>query len=242
MAKSIAANSFYNFVLKFFRIIVPVLVGAYVVETLDQQLYAEFQSASTWLDFALIFGVFGVTSYGIREGARVRDNKEKAKKLFSSLFGLNLVTNSVVLIIYSCIVFFSMASMKRMLFLTLGLKLFANIFLVEWLNEAMENYRFITIKTIVVRLIYMVMIFALIREPDDVIRYALVIVFTDLLNNLASFFYIKRQIPISLRDIEIKPHIAPLISMLVISNVNILYTQLDKMLLDQTVGPGGDHL
>ena len=82
----------------------------------------------------------------------------------------------------------------------------------------------------------MVMIFALIREPDDVIRYALVIVFTDLLNNLASFFYIKRQIPISLRDIEIKPHIAPLISMLVISNVNILYTQLDKMLLDQTVG------
>ena len=79
-------------------------------------------------------------------------------------------------------------------------------------------------------------IFALIREPDDVTRYALVIVFTDLLNNLASFFYIKRQIPISLRDIEIKPHIAPLISMLVISNVNILYTQLDKMLLDQTVG------
>lgn len=236
MAKSIAANSFYNFVLKFFRIIVPVLVGAYVVETLDQQLYAEFQSASTWLDFALIFGVFGVTSYGIREGARVRDNKEKAKKLFSSLFGLNLVTNSVVLIIYSCIVFFSMISMRRALFLILGLKLFANIFLVEWLNEAMENYRFITIKTIVVRLIYMVMIFGLIHEPDDVIRYALIIVFTDLLNNLASFFYIKKQIPISFRDIEIKPHIAPLISMLVISNVNILYTQLDKMLLDQTVG------
>ena len=68
MAKSIAMNSLYNFTLKFFRLIVPIIVSSYVVRTLDQQLYAEFQSASTWLDFALIFGVFGVTAYGIRYG------------------------------------------------------------------------------------------------------------------------------------------------------------------------------
>lgn len=236
MAKSIAKNSLYNFILKFFRLIVPVLVSSYVVETLDQELYAEYLSASTWLDFALIFGVFGVTAYGIREGARVRDDKEKAKKLFSSLFGINLVTNGIVLIAYTCIVLFSMHSMTRAIYLVLGLKVFANIFLVEWLNEAMENYRFITIKTIVVRIIYAVMIFALIHEPDDVIRYCAIIIVTDLLNNLASFFYIKKRIPISFRDIEVSRHIGPLISMLVISNVNILYTQLDKMLLDQTVG------
>lgn len=236
MAKSIAMNSLYNFTLKFFRLIVPIIVSSYVVRTLDQQLYAEFQSASTWLDFALIFGVFGVTAYGIREGARVRDSRERASKLFSSLFSLNLVTNGIVLIAYSAIVFFSMESMSRAIFLVLGFKVFANIFLVEWLNEAMENYRFITIKTIVVRLIYTVLIFAFIREPDDVVNYCVVVVLTDLLNNLLSFFYIKKRIPLSFRGIEIMPHMVPLISMLVISNVNMLYTQLDKMLLDQTAG------
>ncbi|MGI5894150.1 MAG: oligosaccharide flippase family protein [Candidatus Merdivicinus sp.] len=236
MAKSIAANSLYNFILKFFRLIVPLLVSSHVIQTLDQQLYAEFQSASTWLDFALIFGVFGVTVYGIREGARVRDDKEKAKKLFSSLFSLNLVTNSVVLLIYSAVVFFSLESISRTIYLVLGLKLFANIFLVEWLNEAMENYRFITIKTILVRIFYAVLIFGFIHEPDDVVRYVVIIILTDLLNNLASFFYIKKRMPISFHDLEIKKHIVPLISMMVISNVNILYTQLDKMLLDVTVG------
>ena len=176
MAKSIAANSIYNFLLKFFRLIMPVLVSSYVIRTLDEQLYAEYLSASTWLDFALIFGVFGVTAYGIREAARVRDDREKSRRLFSSLFSINLVTNSVVLVAYIAIVLFSMESMTRAIYLTLGFKVFANIFLVEWLNEAMENYRFITIKTIVVRLIYMVLIFLFIHKPDDVVKYCVIIV------------------------------------------------------------------
>lgn len=236
MAKSIAANSVYNFTLKFFRLIVPVIVGSYVVRTLDQQLYSEFLSASTWLDFALIFGVFGSYTYGIREAARVRDDKEKTKKLFSSLFSISIVTNGVVLIAYSAIILFSMESMSRAIYLTLGLKVFANIFMVEWLNEAMENYKFITMKTIAVRFIYAVLIFALIHEPDDVVKYCWIIIATDILNNVWSFLYIRKRIPLSFRDLEIARHIVPLLSMLVISNVNLLYTQLDKMLLDKTAG------
>ena len=235
MAKSIAANSIYNFLLKFFRLIMPVLVSSYVIRTLDEQLYAEYLSASTWLDFALIFGVFGVTAYGIREAARVRDDREKSRRLFSSLFSINLVTNSVVLVAYIAIVLFSMESMTRAIELTLGFKVFANIFLVEWLNEAMENYRFITIKTIVVRLIYMVLIFLFIHKPDDVVKYCVIIVATDFLNNILSFIYINKRIPLSFRGLEIGRHILPLISMLVISNVNMLYTQLDMMALDRTV-------
>ena len=236
VAKSIAANSIYNFALKFFRIIVPVVVGSYVVHTIDQGLYGIFQDASTWLDFALIFGVFGSYTYGIREAARVRDDKEKTRKLFSSLFSINLVTNGVVLVIYSAIILLSMESLSRSIYLILGLKVFANVFMVEWLNEAFENYRFITIKTIAVRIIYAVLIFAFIRKPEDILHYCLIIIATDVLNNLVSFIYINKRIPLSFHNLEIKKHIFPLISMLIISNVNMLYTQLDKMMLGRLVG------
>ena len=235
MAKSITANSIYNFALKFFRIIVPMLVGSYVIHTLDAQLYAEFISASTWLDFALIFGVFGVYTYGIREAAKIRDDREKSRRLFSSLFAINIVTNAVVLAAYSGVVLFSMGALARPIYLTLGIKVFANIFMVEWLNEALENYRFITIKTVLVRLVYAGLIFAFIHKPEDVVTYCLIIVVTDILNNVASFVYIQRKLPLAFKGLEIKRHILPLLSILVISNVNLLYTQLDKLLLDQTV-------
>jgi len=235
MAKSIATNSIYNFILKVFRLIVPVLVGPYIQRLFDKELYGAFNDATTWLDFALIFGVFGIYTYGIREIASIRDDKEKARRLYSSLFSIGVCTNVIVLIAYTGIVWFSVESMSRAIYLVLGFKVFANIFMVEWLNEAIENYKFITIKTIIVRLIYVIGIFTLIHKPDDVIKYSVLIVATDILNNLVSFVYVNRKIPFIFKGIEIKKHIVPLLSILVISNVNLLYTQFDKMMLGQVV-------
>lgn len=235
MSKSIATNSIYNFVLKVFRLIVPILVGPYIQRLFDRQLYGAFNDATTWLDFALIFGVFGIYTYGIRELAGVRDDKEKTKKLYSSLFSIGICTNVIVLAAYTGVVWFSVESMSKIIYLVLGLKVFANIFMVEWLNEAVENYRFITVKTVVVRLIYVIGIFAFIHKPDDVVKYSVLIVLTDILNNLISFVYVSKKIPICFKDLEIKKHIVPLLSILVISNVNLLYTQFDKMMLGQVV-------
>ena len=235
MSKSIATNSIYNFILKVFRLIVPVLVGPYIQRLFNKELYGAFNDATTWLDFALIFGVFGIYTYGIREIASIRDDKEKLKRLYSSLFLIGVCTNVIVLFAYTGIVWFSVESMSKAIYLVLGFKVFANIFMVEWLNEAVENYQFITIKTIIVRLIYVIGIFAFIHKPEDVVKYSVLIVATDTLNNLISFIYVKRKIPFCFKNLEIKKHIVPLISILVISNVNLLYTQFDKMMLGQIV-------
>lgn len=233
MAKSIAANSLYNFALKFFRLILPILVSTYILHTLDPTLYGIFSDAETWVAIALIFGVY---AYGIREAARVRDDRQKSRELFTSLFLINLVMNAVVLAAYSGVVLLAVDKVGRSIYLVLGLKIFSNFFMVEWLNEAFENYRFITIKTIVVRLIYMVLIFACIHKPEDILVYCVIIVAMDLLNNLLSFFYINRQIPITFRHLEIRRHILPICSMLIISNVNLLYTRLDRVMLGQVLG------
>jgi O-antigen/teichoic acid export membrane protein len=67
MSKSITTNSIYNFVLKVFRLIVPVLVGPYIQRLFNTDLYGYFNDATTWVDFALIFGTFGIYTYAIRE-------------------------------------------------------------------------------------------------------------------------------------------------------------------------------
>ena len=74
----------------------------------------------------------------------------------------------------------------------------------------------------------------LIKEPDDVLRYTMLVVVTDLVNNLVSFVYVTRRLGHVLPwDFSWKQHFMPLVSILVISNVNLLYTSLDKMILGQ---------
>lgn len=232
MGKSIATNSIYNFALKFFRLIVPILVTSYVLHTLDAGLYGIYSDAETWVTIALIFGVY---AYGIREAARIRDDKQKTRELFTSLFLINLVMNAVVLAVYGGLVLGTVEKAARSIYLILGLKVFANFFMVEWLNEAFENYKFITIKTIAVRLLYTILVFVCIHKPEDILVYCIIVVAMDLLNNLVSFAYVNRQVPITFRHLEIRRHILPICNMLIISNVNLLYTRLDRVMLGQVL-------
>ena len=232
MGKSIAANSIYNFALKFFRLIVPILVTSYVLHTLDAGLYGIYSDAETWVTIALIFGVY---AYGIREAARIRDDKQKTRELFTSLFLINLVMNAVVLAVYGGLVLGTVEKAARSVYLILGLKVFANFFMVEWLNEAFENYKFITIKTIAVRLLYTILVFVCIHKPEDILVYCIIVVAMDLLNNLVSFAYVNRQVPLTFRHLEIRRHILPICNMLIISNVNLLYTRLDRVMLGQVL-------
>ena len=134
MSRSITTNSIYNFVLKVFRLIVPVLVGPYIQRLFDTSLYGYFNDATTWVDFALIFGSFGIYTYAIREISAVRDDREKVRQLSSSLLSLGLCTNLIVLVCYAGVTLFSVQSMARSFYLVLGFKVLANVFMVEWIN------------------------------------------------------------------------------------------------------------
>ena len=54
---------------------------------------------------------------------------------------------------------------------------------------------------------------------------------TVLLNNVISFCYLKRNIKFDFYNIKIKPYIFPLVVSLILVNVELLYSQLDKILL-----------
>lgn len=229
--KSIALNSVFNFALKFTRIMIPLFVTSYVQRLLDKELFGIHNYAVTWINIAIIFGSFGIGTYGLRELAAVRDDRERARRLFSSLFTISLVTNLLSFGVYLLLSMYSMEGISQTIFILAGFKIFANAFLVEWFNEAYENYRFITIKTLIVQLMYAVLLMAFVRQPEDIIPYCLLVSATDLVNNFISFVYVNRQMPLRFRDLEIKRHLVLLLPILFISNANYLYAQADKLML-----------
>jgi O-antigen/teichoic acid export membrane protein len=76
----------------------------------------------------------------------------------------------------------------------LAFNLFSNIFYVEWVNEALENYDFVTIKTIIIRLINIILIFIMVKSSKDYTVYLILLGLTTFLNNIVSYIYIRRKI------------------------------------------------
>ena len=236
MNKSISKNILFKLLLNFFNLIIPILIGPYALRVLGPDNMGSVKFSLTIYGYFYIFAGFGVYQYGLREVSRVRDNKEKLSSVFTNLFIFTLITNIITVAIYVIFIHNSYyGSQTYIACMIMTFNLVANVFYIEWLNEALENFGFITIKTIVVRIIYVILLLTTVRSSDNLKEYMIVLVLYTLLNNLLSFIYIKRRIKFNFSNIKLKKHIKPMFLVVILSNANVLYTQLDRLMLGQFV-------
>lgn len=234
---SITKNIFYKLLLNIFNIVVPLIIGPYAAKAIGPTYMGRIYFSESIYTYFLILATFGIYNYGLREISRIRDDKEKLSKLFSSLFTIGLISNSIVLVMYISFIFFNFSSQPQLpVLLIYSFTLFSNIFYVEWLCEATESFNFITIKTVIIRIFYIIFLFMLIKNPSDYLIYAALNSLLFFFNYLSSFIYIKKNIKFNFSELQLKRHVKPLIIILIMSNASILYSQLDKILLGSYVG------
>lgn len=241
LSKSIFRNSIYKMVLSTFNLLVPLLVTPYIADLFNRddgtrEAFGAYNDANGIFGFFLIFAVFGVYNYGVREISRVRDNPKKLSIVFTNLFLFSVITSLTTSLVYLAFVVFGLDTSHKMTYLIMILQLSGNLLCVEWMSEAVENYGFITKKTILVRLCYVVSIFVFVRTPDDIVPYGLVMSLAVVVNNLVSFIFIKKNTPFDFSEIKLSKYIRPLSVILLINNVNVLYLLLDKIMLGRFVG------
>ncbi|GFP73974.1 oligosaccharide flippase family protein [Clostridium fungisolvens] len=233
---SITKNIFYKLLLNVFNIIIPLIIGPYAATVIGPKYLGRISFSESIYTYFLIIATFGIYNYGLREISRIRDDKEKLSKLFTSLFLIGVISNSSVLIIYISFVFLHYSYQPQFpVLLIYSFTLFSNIFYVEWLFEATESFNFITIKTIIIRIFYVILLLLLVKKPSDYLIYAALNSLLFFFNYIVSFIYIKKNIKFNFNNLKLKKHIKPLFIILIMSNASILYTQLDKLLLGSYV-------
>ena len=235
MKNSLGKNAVYKVILNIFNLLVPLFVGPYIAGLLSPELYGVYNRVFAEFQVFFIMGGFGIYNYGIREISKVQKSEEKFQNLFTSLFVIGILSNIIVTIFYVLYFVSRSDGIDAYIYLVMIIQMASNVFYIEFVNEAVENYGFIAKKTIVVRGIYLVAIFLFVRKPTDVIIYSVVVSLTVFINNFVSFLYLKKQYRFNFKHLSIKPHIFPLIVNLLFVNVELLYGQLDKVMLSPFV-------
>lgn len=237
MSKSISRNAIFNAILNLFNIILPILVIPSVSRAIGNELYGYMGYGDSLNNYFSIFASFGIYTYGLREISRVRDDKTKLRQTFTSLFLLTTVTNILATITYMGFVIFSYKGQPYLYTcIILGLNLAFNLFYVEWVNQALENYDFITVKTMIIRIASCILIIFFVRSKENYLFYLYVIVITNFINNIVSFVYIKKRIKFDFSNLCFRKHLKPMIYAVILSNVGVLYTQFDKFMIKASIG------
>jgi len=235
--QSLLKNYIYNLVLTVANLIFPLIVFAYISRTIGPEGIGKVNFASTLASYFVLFGVFGVNTYGVRTIASLRHDPIKLKVVFNELFLINCITISISFCLY---LFFILINYKTKtdlpLFLINGVTVFFALFSFDWLFQGLENYKYITIRSLIIKTVVILLIFMFVKKKEDYIIYALLFVLGGSANYLFNFYYARKLIGIDFRNINIKRHFPVLIHFAVISIIVSLYSGMDKLLLGYLAG------
>lgn len=229
---SFKINLLYNFLLNFINFTFPLITLPYVTRVLGVDNIGKYTFSLSFSSWFLIFATFGTTTYGIREIARVRNNKHLLSETFSAIFFINLVMTIIALTTYiAVIIICPKTNTEILLFLVFALLIFLNLFNIDWLYMGLENFKVITFRSLVVKLISLGCIFTFIQQQSDYITYALIGVLSLGFANVINFIYSRRFVEFTLKNLNIKSHIKKL-SIFFYSNLVIsMYNLFDQVLL-----------
>ncbi len=237
MSNSISKNAVFKAVLNISNIILPIIVMPFVLDAINPELNGYITMGETYTAIFMIFASFGIYQYGLREVSKVRDDKKKLRQTITSLFVITTITTTMISILYALfLIIFHRNDVFFYTCMVMGLNIVFNMFNVEWINEALENYDFISIKTMIVKIIYNVLTICFVKTQEDFLFYIYLTCAINFINNISSFIYIKKKIQFDFSELQLKKHLKPMFSVVVLANTYILYTWLDKSMIGSYIG------
>jgi len=230
--KSIIKNSIYAFLLQFVSMLYPLISSPYVSKVLGTDRLGVVNLATSVSNWFSIFAVFGITSYGVREVAKIRDDKELLNSFFSEMILIKIMASFFTLMVYLPLIFsISRFSQEYQLYLLQSLGVFLNIFSFDWFFQGVEEYRYITIRSLLIKLISLISLFVFVNTNSDYLIYAAISIITLAIGNIINFIYALKFIKIRFKNLSLKKHLKPLYIFLCSTLVISVYGILDGVFL-----------
>ncbi|MFL2060974.1 flippase [Marinilactibacillus psychrotolerans] len=230
--KSLIKNIFYNFIYTGINLLYPLITAPYISRILGASNLGEVNLATTIVNWFILFAVFGTTTYGVREVAKIRDNRQQLNKLFSEIIIINGILSFIVTAIFYITIFnIDKLNSEYLLYMILSISIILNIFSIDWFFQAIEEYKYITIRNALIKIFSLVCIFLFVQEEEHYIIYGLISVIATSLNGVLNFIYSKKYVKLQFKNINPMRHIKSLSVFFMHTFVVNIYTNADQVLL-----------
>ncbi len=180
----------------------------------------------------MLFSMMGINVLGAREIAAVRDDKNQMSIVFSKLLGTNCCFTLFVIVIYIIsFLYISKFNVAQELFLIGIAKILFSTFLVEWLYTGIEKFKYITIRTLIIKLIYVILVLVLVRKPSDYVIYFLLTIGTVVVNAVINIIYAKNFVNILFKSLFSIKYAIQCVTLGVYNIMSSLYMTFNVMCL-----------
>lgn len=204
----------------------------YVSRVLGVEYLGLVNFVDNTINYFLLFATLGIELLGVREIAVVKEHGNKKDLVFSRILGLNMLLTIIVLVVYFIIVTISpKLHQYSELFYIGAAKILFTVFLIEWFFTGIENFKYITIRSLIIKVLYVLSVYVFVRDVNDYKLYFFLTIGVVVTNSCINIMYVGRFVSIQWRELIRFTYMKQNITLGVYSIMTSMYLTFNVMFL-----------
>ncbi|MFV4961614.1 flippase [Lactobacillus delbrueckii subsp. allosunkii] len=231
--KSLGKNAFLNGLRSVLNIIFPIITFPYVSRVLSVGELGKYNWSNSFVSYFLLIAGLGIATYAVREGAKLRNDRNEISAFASQVFSINILSTVVsYILLFLCVLIFPKIQSYSACIYIFSIQIVFTTLGTEWIYSIFEEYTYITIRSIVFKILSIFMLFVFVRRPGDYLNYAGITVFSAVGSNVLNYLHAKKFCTIRLTfNIDWQEHLKPILIIFASSVATTIYLSLDTTLL-----------
>lgn len=231
--KSLGLNAFFNGLQSILNMIFPLITFPYVSRVLSVDGVGKYNFANSIINYFLMIAALGISTFAVREGARLRDDREKFSEFASKIFTINLFSTllSYILLLLLLLIAPNLRSYVIAI-LIFSIQIFFTTLGTDWVYIIFEEYGYITVRNIIFKIISIVLLFVFVRKSDDYLNYVAITVFAFSGSYILNFLHAKKFCDLKITlNINWKQYLPPILVIFASTAAIKIYTTSDITIL-----------
>jgi len=226
LVKNYLYNAGYNLLI----LLTPLLTVPYISRVLGPTGVGINATTNSVITYFLLAGTVGITIYGNREIAFIRDDTSKRSKVFWEIELLQIITIAIAYVAFLIFLFFE--TQFKLAFFYQSFLIIAGAFDISWYFMGLEDFKKTVVRNTFVKLASLIAIFTLVKSRDDIGIYILILSLSQLLGNISLWPYLVKSVSKpEWRDLNIMAHLLPSLSLFVPQVATTIYLAVNKTML-----------
>lgn len=231
----VVRNYLYNVAYQMFILIIPLITVPYISRIVGPTGVGINAYTNSIIQYFILFGSIGISLYGNREIAYVRDDKGKLSRTFWEIEILRVSTISIAYILF--LGFLLVTNTYHDYFIFQSLLIISAALDISWFYMGLEDFKKTVTRNMIVKILTVILIFTFVKSKTDLGLYILILSLSQLFGNLTLWPYLRKTlVKINWNKLNILRHLRPSIGLFIPQIAIQIYLVLNKTMLGQMDG------
>lgn len=225
------SNFVYATAYKMLELLLPLITSPLLSRRLGAEALGTYTYTYSMVSLFVMYAELGSYRYGMREIAKVQNIKADRNRVYSDIFWTHAVNASISLVLY-LIVAILIGKEYRKIVLLQSLCIVSNMIDNSFLYVGMEDMKAITLRDGTVKIATFVLILLLIKSPDDLMLYVLIMNVCGIVCKVIALVYAKKYVSLVLPNISnCINHFKHMVILMIPVIAAGIYQSMDKIMI-----------